>query len=117
VQVGTAITKMEITNRSVFTIHQDGIYQIEYYFQINRGGTITLNNFFYDIYLEDPRALLGNQLIQSITGNYATIYYTLSVSLSAGQQIHIEFDGPANGNGTVHTLVHPKITITQLTAL
>ena len=116
-QVGTTITKMDITDRSVFTINQDGIYRIEYYFQINRGGTITLNNFFYDIFLEDPRTLLGNQLIQSITGNFATIYYTLSVLLSAGQQFHIEFDGPSNGNGTVHTLVQPKITITQLTAL
>lgn len=113
-QIGTAVTKADIPDLyTSFTVQEDGVYQIAFYFQINRVAA-TLNTFYYDLYQNSPRVLLGNQLVNSLYGGYATMQYDLVVSLTAGQSFHVEFDGPANLNGTEHTLIAPRLSVIQL---
>ncbi len=112
-QYGNIITMTEIPNtHSLFTVSEDGSYEISWHFQIQRLYT-ELADFFYDLYLDSPQTLLG-RLSQSVTGEYATFSYTTVVELQAGQGIYIEFDGPLNINGTEHTITEATIVITQL---
>lgn len=114
--IGSAITSANTANYTTFTIQEDGVYQIDYYLNIDRTSTI-LADFYYDLYQESPRTLIATQLIESLTGRFATLYYTVTLSMTAGQSFHLEFDGPLNINGTEHRIRIPKITITQLEAL